>query len=45
MEGEIAVGALLRPFPDLALAADPAELRYRASPIMRGLDSLPVRLR
>lgn len=45
MEGEIAVGELLRRFPDLALAADPAELRYRASPIMRGLETLPVRLR
>jgi cytochrome P450 len=45
MEGEIAVGELLRRFPDLALAVDPAELRYRSSPIMRGLESLPVRLR
>lgn len=43
--GKVAGGELSRRFPNLALAVDPAELRYRASPIMRGLESLPVRLR
>jgi cytochrome P450 len=44
LEGEIALGALLRRFPGLSLAAAPAALRWRDSTLMRGLDSLPVRL-
>jgi cytochrome P450 len=44
LEGEIAIGALLRRFPDLALATDPADLRWRASMLIRGLTTLPVRL-
>ncbi|UVS80913.1 Cytochrome P450 [Actinokineospora sp. UTMC 2448] len=45
MEGEVALGELLRRFPNLTLAADPGDLRYRTSPILRGLEELPVRLR
>lgn len=42
MEGEIAIGTLLRRFPDLALGCAPADLRWRPSPVFRGLDTLPV---
>ncbi|MEU8273390.1 cytochrome P450 [Microbispora bryophytorum] len=45
VEGEAAIGRVLERFPDLALAADPAELSWWPSAIMRGLFSLPVRLR
>jgi cytochrome P450 len=45
LEGRLAIGALLERFPDLALAADPAELRWRFSTLLRGLERLPVRLR
>ena len=44
LEGEIAVNALLKRFPDLALAAEPEELQWRSSTLLRGLFSLPVRL-
>ncbi|MFF2515741.1 cytochrome P450 [Streptomyces sp. NPDC058086] len=42
LETEIAVSALLARLPDLALAADPAELRWRPSLRARGLLALPV---
>ena len=45
MEGEIAIGRLLERFPDLALARDPGQLRWRPSTLMRGLEELPIRLR
>ncbi|RZS34853.1 cytochrome P450 [Herbihabitans rhizosphaerae] len=45
MEGEIAIGALLERFPKITLAAEPDELRRRASSLMHGLEALPVRLR
>jgi cytochrome P450 len=45
LEGQIAIGALLDRFPDLALDTDPAELRWRNTTLLRGLESLPVRLR
>ncbi|WP_307801878.1 cytochrome P450, partial [Microbispora triticiradicis] len=45
VEGEAAIGRVLERFPDLTLAVDPAELRWWPSTIMRGLFSLPVRLR
>jgi cytochrome P450 len=45
LEGQIAIGGLLSRFPDLALAAEPSELRWLSSPLMHGLHSLPVRLR
>ena len=45
LEGEVAFGALLSRFPSLSLAADPATLRWRRSSLIRGLETLPVRLR
>jgi cytochrome P450 len=42
LEARTALAALLRRLPDLELAADPAELRWRGGLIMRGLRSLPV---
>ncbi|MGI5352845.1 cytochrome P450 family protein [Streptomyces sp. CA-250714] len=42
LEGQTALAALLRRLPDLRLAADPAELRWRGGLIMRGLRTLPV---
>jgi len=44
LEGEVAFGALLSRFPELALAVDPAELRWRKSSLIHGLEALPVRL-
>lgn len=44
LEGQIALGALLRRFPGLALAAEPEDLRWRDSTLMHGLHELPVRL-
>ena len=43
LEGRTALETLLRRLPDLELAADPAELRWRGGLIMRGLRDLPVR--
>jgi cytochrome P450 len=45
LEGEVAFRTLLARFPGLALAAEPEELTWRASILMRGLTRLPVRLR
>jgi cytochrome P450 len=42
LETEIALSALLERLPDLALDADPAELRWRPSLRARGLLALPV---
>jgi cytochrome P450 len=44
IEGQEAIGALLRAYPDIALAADPADLVYRQSTLIRGLRTLPVTL-
>lgn len=44
-EAAIALLSLLGRFPDLALDAEPADLRWRASTLLRGVQSLPVRLR
>jgi cytochrome P450 len=44
VEVQVAFNALLDAFPGMRLAADPADLRWRNSTIIRGLDSLPVRL-
>ncbi|MCS7476990.1 cytochrome P450 [Umezawaea endophytica] len=44
VEALTAFGALLDAFPAMRLAADPEDLRWRNSTIIRGLDSLPVRL-
>ena len=42
LEARTALAALLTRLPDLRLAADPAELRWRGGLIMRGLRTLPV---
>ncbi|MFE3115601.1 cytochrome P450 family protein [Streptomyces niveus] len=44
VEVRVAFGALLDAFPAMRLAADPEDLRWRTSTIIRGLHSLPVRL-
>ena len=44
LEGEVAFGALLSRFPGLSLAVPPDKLRWRASSLIHGLESLPVRL-
>ncbi|EDY42776.1 cytochrome P450 family protein [Streptomyces sp. SPB074] len=43
LEGKTALARLLTRLPDLALDADPGELRWRGGLIMRGLRTLPVR--
>ncbi|WP_147286245.1 cytochrome P450 [Streptomyces parvulus] len=43
LEGRTALETLLRRLPDLQLAADPGDLRWRGGLIMRGLRDLPVR--
>ncbi len=43
MEGEVAFERILRRFPDLSLAVDPAEVQWLPNPVTRGLASLPVR--
>ncbi|TQS45386.1 cytochrome P450 family protein [Cryptosporangium phraense] len=45
LEGEIAFTQLIARFPGLTLDADPNSLSWRPSTLIRGLDSLPVRLR
>ncbi|GAB3503250.1 cytochrome P450 family protein [Amycolatopsis cihanbeyliensis] len=45
LEGEVAIGGLLERFPAVRLAAEPAELRWRDSTLMRGLETLPIRPR
>ncbi|MEW1911733.1 cytochrome P450 [Kitasatospora sp. NPDC085895] len=42
LEGRAALATLLTRLPDLALDADPADLRWRGGLIMRGLRELPV---
>ncbi|MET9898050.1 cytochrome P450 [Streptomyces sp. NPDC006446] len=42
LEGQTALGTLLTRLPDLQLAGDPADLRWRGGLIMRGLRTLPV---
>src|SRR5438067_2502531 len=41
LEGQIALSTLVRRFPNLELATD--DLRWRPAPILRGLETLPVR--
>ncbi|MEU4690645.1 cytochrome P450 [Actinoplanes sp. NPDC023714] len=45
LEARIAVGRLFARFPDLALAAPPEKLPWRAGVLMHGPAALPVRLR
>jgi cytochrome P450 len=42
LEGRVAIGSLIRRFPDLRLAVPPGHLRWRAGMSLRGLVSLPV---
>jgi cytochrome P450 len=42
MEGRIAFNKLLERFPSIRLAVPREEIRWRASPVFRGLESLPV---
>ncbi|MFI6639241.1 cytochrome P450 [Streptomyces sp. NPDC050504] len=42
LEGQTALATLLGRLPDLRLAVDPADLRWRGGLIMRGLRTLPV---
>ena len=44
LEAEIAFGALLDRFPGMTLAVPPADLRWRPSTLIRGLERLPVQL-
>jgi cytochrome P450 len=44
MEAEVALGALLPRYPELALAVPSQDLRWRPVSLMNGLESLPVRL-
>lgn len=43
MEGQIAINLLLQRLPELRLAVPAQELRWRATPIVRGLEALPLR--
>ena len=43
LEGQIAISTLLRRLPHLQLAAPVESLRWRATPVLRGLEALPVR--
>ncbi|MFB6942764.1 cytochrome P450 [Streptomyces sp. NPDC060286] len=42
LEGQTALATLLRRLPDLRLAVEPTDLRWRGGLIMRGLRTLPV---
>src|SRR5262249_46159610 len=42
LEGQIAIGTLLRRLPHLRLAGDPADLSWSRNFSLRGLASLPV---
>lgn len=44
LEGKIAIGTLLSRFPNLRLAVPRGRLRWRPSPMIRGLESLPLLL-
>lgn len=42
LEGQIAIGTLLRRLPNLRLAGNPEQLTWNRNPMLRGLTSLPV---
>jgi cytochrome P450 PksS len=42
LEGQVAIGTLLRRIPDLSLAIEHHALRWRSGLVLRGLKSLPV---
>ncbi|MFB6556986.1 cytochrome P450, partial [Streptomyces sp. NPDC056405] len=43
LEGQIAIGTVLRRLPDVRLAVDEGDLQWRLGIVMRGLHNLPVR--
>ena len=43
LEGQVAISTLLRRLPNLRLAVPIESLRWRATPVLRGLEALPVR--
>jgi cytochrome P450 len=45
MEGQLAIGSLIRRFPDMELAIPRDQLRYKPTQSLRGLTSLPLRLK
>ena len=45
LEGQIAVGELVRRFPDMRLAVPQEDLRYKPVQALRGFRSLPMQLR
>jgi cytochrome P450 PksS len=45
MEGCIAFNKFLKRFPNVRLAVPREQISWRASPVFRGLNALPVRLR
>lgn len=42
LEGQIAIPAVLRRLPELRLAVPADRLRWRATPLVRGLEALPI---
>jgi cytochrome P450 len=44
MEGAIAINLLVQRLPNLQLAVPAHNLRWRATPFVRGLEALPVKL-
>jgi cytochrome P450 PksS len=44
MEGQVALGTLVRRYPDMSLAVPREQLAYKTSQSLRGLKSLPMRL-
>jgi 6-deoxyerythronolide B hydroxylase len=45
LEGTVAIGTLVRRFPNLELAVPPEEIRHRPLNFLQRLESLPVKLR
>ncbi len=45
MEGQIAINLLLQRLPDLRLAVPAEKLRWRGTPVVRGLAALPLRFK
>jgi cytochrome P450 len=45
MEGQIAIGTLLRRLPHLRLAIDPGQLVWRPGVVIRGVQHLPISFR
>jgi cytochrome P450 PksS len=43
LEGQIAINTLVQRLPNLRLAVAPDQLRWRATPNVRGLEALPIR--